>query len=116
MGRVKYRSRKPFIGGTKRAYRRKTIVNEEVIANLVNQSTTSGNEDNVSTTGPTASLTAESSASAKKLDVFRLDINVNQSDSAESEIGAGNCYLFAQETALMSLISELLCRLVSTQV
>ena len=41
MGRVKYRSRKPFIGGKKRAYRRKIIVNEEAIEDLVNQSTTS---------------------------------------------------------------------------
>ena len=82
MGRVKYRSRKPFIGGKKRAYRRKIIVNEEAIEDLVNQSTTSGHDNDVSTTGPTASLTAESSASAKKLDAFRLDSDLNQSYSA----------------------------------
>ena len=109
MGRVKYRSRKPFIGGKKRAYRRKIIVNEEAIEDLVNQSTTSGHDNDVSTTGPTASLTPESSASAKKLDAFRLDSDLNQSYTAESEVGPGNCYFFAQATALISLISELLC-------
>ena len=39
---------KPFIGGKKRAYRCKIIVNEEAITDLVNQSTTSGHEDDVS--------------------------------------------------------------------
>ena len=114
MRRVTYRSRKPFIGKKKRVYKRR-IENELAMAGIVDESITRP-EKNSPTTDHSVLPSEKSSASAKKLNAFGINIGLDHSDPTESEIDTKNCYFFAQATTLSSLICGLLCKIVRCQV